>query len=254
MGMGMWSRLDAARVVMALPKLPPHEWLREYRQDKGVRQEDIERLTAAYGPRSKISQSHLSKIERGNAPLIGLGAERINALRLALGMSAEEWVENTGVQIVTAASDVTPPAPRGEVSTVLHVFKVPVICMASAGPGIKPGECDEPLAYDYVLPELYLEHMLIMQVDGNSMTSSGAVNSLDAGDWVYVDTHSLDLQEGKIFVVYVQGAGVMVKRVRHYPALGWVLTSDNASYAPIQPDDAKIIGRVYYRQPKGEKL
>ncbi len=31
-------------------------------------------------------------------------------------------------------------------------------------------------------------------------------------------------------------AGVMVKRVRHYSALGWVLTSDNASYTPIQPD------------------
>jgi len=86
-----------------MPKLPPHEWLKEYRLDKKIRQEDVERFTASLGARSKISQSHLSKIERGNAPLIGLGAERINALRMALGLSAEDWVENTGIQVVTTA-------------------------------------------------------------------------------------------------------------------------------------------------------
>ena len=49
-------------------------------------------------------------------------------------------------------------------------------------------------------------------------------------------------------------SGAVGKRVRQYPVLGRMLTSDDASYAPIQPDGAKIIGRVYYRQPKGEKL
>ena len=98
----MWQRIGGFEgAVTTMPQLAPHVWLKEYRQDKGIRQEDVERFTSALGARSKISQSHLSKIERGNAPLEGLGAERLDALRQALKVSPEVWVEHTGLVIVT---------------------------------------------------------------------------------------------------------------------------------------------------------
>lgn len=108
----MWTQIARFEGGMSMPKPLAHEWLKEYRLDKKIRQEDVERFTSALGPRSRISQSHLSKIERGNAPLIGLGAERIDALRQALGLSLEEWLDYTGIQIATAVAEL-PEAPAG---------------------------------------------------------------------------------------------------------------------------------------------
>lgn len=142
--------------------------------------------------------------------------------------------------------------PRDEVSPVLNVHKVPVIGMAAAGYGVDLNEV-EPIAYDYVDPENYRHGMIILQVDGDSMEASGEVNSLHPGDWIYVDPRSLDLQDNKIYVVYIPGQGVLVKRVRKWPQ-GWMLTSDNNEYPPFVADEANVIGRVYYRQPKGERL
>lgn len=82
---------------MAL-KLAPHEWIRSIREDKGIRQSDVEKRSAEFG--AKISQSHLSKIEKGNAPLAGLGAERMDALRRALDLTPEDWVSHTGLRLV----------------------------------------------------------------------------------------------------------------------------------------------------------
>lgn len=89
-------------------KLEAHEWIRERREDKGIRQADVEEQTAALGPRHRVSQSHLSKIEKGRAPLIGLGPERMDALRRVLGLSPEEWTRGTGLQIVAPTSDPHP--------------------------------------------------------------------------------------------------------------------------------------------------
>jgi transcriptional regulator with XRE-family HTH domain len=99
--------------MMAGVKLAPHEWVKETRLDRGIRQEDVETLTAKIGPRSKISQSHLSKIERGNAPLSGLGPERMDALRQVIGVSTEEWFTHTGLSLITAETpDSSVPARR----------------------------------------------------------------------------------------------------------------------------------------------
>lgn len=141
---------------------------------------------------------------------------------------------------------------RDDVSPVTNVYKVPVIGMAAAGYGVDLTEV-EPIAYDYVAPENYRQSMIILQVDGNSMEASGEVDSLHPGDWIYVDPRDLNLQDNKIYVVYIPDRGVLVKRVRKWPQ-GWMLTSDNNEYPPFDADEANVIGRVYYRQPKGERL
>ena len=98
MGLGIQHiRAWAGGGVVAL-KLAPHEWIRSIREDKGIRQSDVEKRSAEFG--AKISQSHLSKIEKGNAPLAGLGAERMDALRRALDLTPEDWVSHTGLRLV----------------------------------------------------------------------------------------------------------------------------------------------------------
>ncbi|WP_052326681.1 helix-turn-helix domain-containing protein [Deinococcus peraridilitoris] len=94
-------------------KLEPREWLREVRQDRNMRQEDIEAKTAELG--AKISQSHLSKIERGHATFSSLGPERMDALRRALRISPEEWAANTGLKIVSP-EDVSPASTKLDVT------------------------------------------------------------------------------------------------------------------------------------------
>ncbi len=83
--------------------LEPHEWLKQVRNDKGIRQDQVEAFTSELGPKARISQSHLSKIERGYASLQDLGPQRMDALRRALRLSVEEWTTHTGLTIVTPA-------------------------------------------------------------------------------------------------------------------------------------------------------
>lgn len=81
--------------------LQPHQWVKERRLDLGLRQEDVETRSAQMGSKHVISQSHLSRIERGTKSLSSLGPDRMDALRRILDVSHEEWVERTGLEIVT---------------------------------------------------------------------------------------------------------------------------------------------------------
>lgn len=228
------------------------------REEVGISQEEM-------AIQADVSQSLVSQIERGVQNPIGVSVERFMKILHTLGWSPKEFTTATGLEMVWTYADAVNDADieqlqrerarrysRDEVIPIPNVHRVPVIGMAAAGHGVDINEV-EPLAYDYVDPANYREHMLILQVDGDSMSASGEVNSLQAGDWIYVDPRLLDLQDNKIFVVYVPGQGVLVKRVRKWPQ-GWMLTSDNNEYPPFAADEAQIIGRVYYRQPRGEKL
>lgn len=245
------------------------------REEVGVSQEEM-------AIQADVSQSLISQIERGVQNPTGVSVERFGRILHTLHWSTNEFAQSTGLALPHITSEMpvsafaieaeqslySPPKPksafavenelwgmktaRDEVSPVSNVHRVPVMGMAAAGYGVDVSE-EEPIAYGYVNPANYREHMLILQVDGDSMSASGEVNSLQAGDWIYVDPRLLDLQDNKIFVVYVPGQGVLVKRVRQWPQ-GWMLTSDNNEYPPFAADEAQIIGRVYYRQPRGERL
>lgn len=145
------------------------------------------------------------------------------------------------------------PINRSGMKVIDGARRVPVLGFAAAGHGAEMDPFAQPYGYDYVDPKLDREHLLILQVDGESMHRSGQVNSIESGDWIYVDTNLTNFQDGKIFVVDIEGQGVVVKRVRLWPQ-GWVLVSDNQVFPPFMPSQARVIGRVFYRQPKGEGL
>ncbi|EYB67151.1 LexA repressor [Deinococcus phoenicis] len=235
--------------MMLPPPDPPDlaAWLRERRGALGLRQDEIARRTAAHGGEAgSVTQPYLSRLERGTRPLTALTAARQDALRRALEISASEWVARTGLPLLSPAADT-----GGDLLGALELVRVPVRALATAG---------LPLAEDHgSIIDIELvparEHrpgMLVLEVQGESMTEPGG-GGIRPGDRIYVDPGDLDLREGRVYVLHVPGLGLTVKRLRHYGEHVW-LTSDNPDHPPVRPEEATIVGRVYYHQPRGTRL
>lgn len=71
-------------------------WLKHTRQTRRLSQEHISTYTAQLGPQSTISRTRLSHIECGRIKLTSLGSQRLEALRQALGIPADEWQAQVG--------------------------------------------------------------------------------------------------------------------------------------------------------------
>ncbi|THF88434.1 helix-turn-helix transcriptional regulator [Deinococcus sp. KSM4-11] len=69
--------------------LKPHEWLRDLRLGKDLRQSDIERRTADFI--GKIPITTLGKLESGRLPLTTLRPPQVRALQRVLEISPQEW-------------------------------------------------------------------------------------------------------------------------------------------------------------------
>lgn len=76
--------------------IPPRLWLKHTRQSRRLSQEHISTYTAQLGPQSTISRTRLSHVECGRIKLTSLGPQRLEALRQALGIPADEWQAQVG--------------------------------------------------------------------------------------------------------------------------------------------------------------
>lgn len=250
--------------VMAGETDDVREWLRDTRLARGLKQEEVEKATAELGAEFRVSQSYLSKIERGFRSLRSLGPERMDALRQVLGVSPLEWVTRTGYQLVIQADhtegvnvhgitdDMDYVNKQGEERvTPIGVHLEPVRALATAG---RPfDEAEEILGYFPVPADLWRPGMQVFRAEGHSMHSADRRRSIDPGDILFVDSHELDLREDKVYVIRIIGDGVCVKRVRTIRGQVW-LVSQNDEFEPFQPDEAEIVGRVYHRLPKGDEF
>jgi len=227
---------------------PVHVWLRELRRKLGLNQHDVEQGTAAFGEAARVTQSYLSRLERGSKPLSALTPPKMNALRVLYRVSPDEWTAHTGLAIIT-------PPDTDEATGGLEFIRMPVHALASAGVPISDDNDATVLGSivdtELVPREEFRGGMIVLEVQGDSMTREGG--GIRHGDRIYVDSTDLELREGKIFVLHVHGGGTVVKRVRRFDHDFW-LTSDNPNYPPLKPDQATVIGRVYYHQPRGHRL
>lgn len=231
----------------ALPPLPElAAWLRERRSGLGLRQGEVARRTAAYGGEAgAVTQPHLSRLERGSRSLAALTAARQDSLRRALEISAGEWVARTGLPVLA------PLIPDGDVLAALDLFRVPVRALATAGLPLAE-DTGSVIDIELVPAREHRPGMLVLEVQGDSMTTADG-GGLRAGDRIYVDPGDLDLREGRVYVLHVPGLGLTVKRLRQYGDHVW-LTSDNPDHPPVRPEEATIVGRVYFHQPRGTRL
>lgn len=220
------------------------QWLLDRRNQLGLGQGEVTQRTWQHGGKpGRLTQPYLSRLERAERPLSALTAARQDALRRALEISASEWMARTGLPLLT-------PQPSEDVLEVLELVRIPVRALASAG---LPLAEDHASIIDHELVPLRDHHpgMLVLEVQGHSMTTEQG--GIRPGDRIYVDPGDLDLREGRIYVLHVPGLGLTVKRLRLYGDELW-LTSDNPDHAPIHPEEATVVGRVYYHQPKGQRL
>ncbi|WP_165953335.1 LexA family transcriptional regulator [Deinococcus sp. S9] len=215
--------------------------LRERRMKLALSQEEVAARTG-----DALSQRAISALETGATPLEKVAISRVISLANALNWSLRQMQEATGVELGATNHDGWTLAP------VPNIHRVPVIGLASAGAPVADEQDERIIGWEYPAADEYRPHMLCLQVDGESM-DNGEADGLRDGDRLYVDTRDLTLQEGKVYVVHVHGNGIVVKRARQ---LGndWWLFSDNANFSPTRPDEATIIGRVYFHQPRGKRL
>lgn len=235
-------------VLMAETNLTLREWLIDLRENKKLRQDDVDQKSRDLGVR--ISQSYLSQLERGIKPISSLGGERTQTLLRIYDVSPEEWARRTGLALTTSTSTVAQATQT--LSAIAGVHRVPVIGMASAGAPVSDEEDERIIGWEYPSEDEYRAHMLVLQVDGESM-NNGDAKGMQHGDRLYIDPRDLELVEGRIYVIHVHGNGIVVKRARKLGS-DWWLFSDNSDFAPTQPDQATIIGRVFYHQPRGMRL
>ncbi|MBZ9713473.1 XRE family transcriptional regulator [Deinococcus multiflagellatus] len=219
-------------------------WLREQRRRQGLGQAELCARTAQHGGEAgRVTQPYLSRLERGERALSALTPERQDALRRALNLSLSEWTARTGLRPLA-------PHPSEDVLSTLELVRVPVRALATAG---LPTAEAEGRVIDYELVPLrdHRPGMLVLEVQGDSMsTEAGGIRP---GDRVYVDPGDLDLREGRIYVLHVPGLGLTVKRLRRYSEHLW-LSSDNPDHPPLKPEEATVVGRVYFHQPRGQRL
>ncbi|MFC4640431.1 XRE family transcriptional regulator [Deinococcus hohokamensis] len=221
-------------------------WLRAGRVALGLQQAEVSARTAALGGEAgRVTQPYLSRLERGTRPLSSLTPERQDALRRALNLTASEWTARTGLRLLT-------PLPGEDVLGSLELVRVPVHALATAG---LPLTEDPGQIIDHELVPLrdHRPGMLVLEVQGDSMTTDGGAGGIRPGDRIYVDAGDLDLREGRVYVLHVPGLGLTVKRLRRYGRDLW-LTSDNPDHPPVRPEEATTVGRVYFHQPRGQRL
>ena len=64
------------------------------------------------------------------------------------------------------------------------------------------------------------------------------------GDYLLVDRNLATLNDGKIYVVEIQGDGFSVKRARKLNG-SWYLVSDNPTYESFRANQIRVIGQVF---------
>lgn len=218
---------------------------------------------------AKFSQQWLSRLERDRTGEIIAAAHgpRLRGLAYALRWSLGDMQTATGVDlgippgwqeagIHPENSDWTPAGSlrvdAQKFNALANIYRVPVIGLAAAGTPVTDEEDARIIGWEYPTDTEYRPHMLCLEVDGESM-NDGAADGMRHGDRLYVDPRDMQLQEGKVYVVHIHGNGIVVKRARKL-GTDWWLFSDNSDYKPTRPDEATVIGRVYYHQPRGKRL
>lgn len=134
------------------------------------------------------------------------------------------------------------PQKKDESSTITRLPLIPI--EAFAGPGLPTYE-DERIEEYYTVTDFKQSDFLI-RVKGDSMTPKYTGGDLVACKVVSKEK-SYFLQWGRVYVIYTDSQGVMIKRVQPSEKEGYIkCVSDNAKYPPfdVPMDDIVQIALV----------
>lgn len=138
--------------------------------------------------------------------------------------------------LITGDGSMLNPQSGAPDKTETHVL--PLIPMeAFAGPGLPTYE-DERIEDYYTISDFKNSDFLI-RVKGDSMTPKYSGGDLVACKKV---TETYFLQWGRVYVIYTQSQGIMIKRVQPAEDDSFITcVSDNPKYAPFQVPKADIV-------------
>lgn len=172
-------------------------------------------------------------------------------------LTIPDWpnaISRRTIEAVRLASGIDPapfigsslPAVESALDSLIPIYNV----QASAGHGIEVGE--EAIVERLAFPPNYLRRitrsdpkaLAIIGIKGQSMAPT-----LNDDDLVMIDTAKTDLSWGGIFVIRVDGDGLLVKRISMGSARGlFKIVSDNPAFPPVErrAEDVEVIGRVIW--------
>lgn len=218
--------------------------------------------TAQAAERGGLSVTQLGAIERGDHSLTSVSAAGLSRLPAAFGLRPQAFLEivaPTYAPYISLLSDRTliddmggksmrdvgGMVMNGTVSFPPYTMKS-IHALASASLPLDELEPLPDLSPIPVENSRLRPGTVLFLVEGDSMTIGGVRGIMD-GDTIFVDTHDLTPQDGRVFVLHIQGNGVTVKRLRRLGSEYWCFSDseDQQQYPPFQADSARIIGRVY---------
>jgi repressor LexA len=196
------------------------EWadkLKNRRLELGITQEEL-------ALRADLSPSTITKIERGVHHPNKVTTKNLRSFIRALEWSPAQFQLETGIDLDLGHDHADP----------VDGFRfAPILGVASAG---RP--------HDYPVPShIYRPGMAVYQVSGESM-HTGAPDSLNDGDYVFIDTCLNNLKDGYVYVLEIIGDGFTIKRARRLNG-EWLLMSDNPSYGILKASEVRVIGEVF---------
>ena len=174
----------------------------------------------------------------------------VSRLREGIGLVQESMhrAAAAAAQIPGPAPDEHPPSDaRGDSAVAMMPFAPDVRLAAGTGEVVfeESAEVSIAVAAGALASWARPERLTCVRAAGDSMEPT-----IRDGDLVAVDSGRTDPLEGSVFAVRTD-TGLVVKRLRQ-TAGGWLLTSDNRTYAPrpVAADD-RILGQVAWCGPQG---
>lgn len=187
-----------------------------------------------------LNQTTVSELENDKYEIGNLTAARLGGLARGLNWSLAELEKATGVDFGLSAY-----ASAEEVRIIPNVHIVPVRTLAAAGPAFYTDAAvvDNAVVED----QQFRRGMLVVEIVGDSMEPSVPERSR-----AYIDVGLTTPVDGKMYLIHIKGDGFIVKRAKKLGS-SWVLASDNLAYGFLTPDEAVVVGQVYFVQPPGWK-
>lgn len=213
-------------------------------------QEDVARLTG-------WSQTQISKIERG-FDISGYRPEQIYDLLLAYDLTPSEMIEVAKRYRLDAFSEYVTERSNlyGVSAGAARVKHVGTIGAGRLGVSFAEDEvtyrtCPQPIAEKY-----RVEDIVSATVDGDSMISDCARDTIPPGSVVYLHT-KLAPEEGEIVCVYLRSKDHSVLK-RYHDSDGYtVLRSSNINHEPIvirESDEATVQGVYLMHESIGPRV
>lgn len=204
------------------------------RRERGLTQPQVVEATGL------PSQSYLSALENGRYNVAR--SEYFPAIARALRLSEDE------IRLINPAAVFTMETPVTHTPSAFPTSEGRIAYPIDLAAASYPLESAELVTSEPVFIPRHLDKagLQLFTASGHSM-DDGTEDGIRDGASLFVNTHALDLRDGEVYIVHIEGNGYAVKRAQLHGGEWWMYSDNPAQskHPPFQVDKARVIGHVY---------